>query len=73
VLAAYVTRRVDALPVYDAAVLEAQTALGALPPRLTVAGNYLGRLGVSSLLAGAAEAAARIQIEASGEPKVQVS
>lgn len=59
-VACYVIRRVRALPVYDAAVLDAQEAAGALPPHIRIAGNYLGRLGVSSLVAGAAEAAAGI-------------
>jgi oxygen-dependent protoporphyrinogen oxidase len=59
-VAAYVTRRIRALPVYDSAVLEARGAAHALPARLAIAGNYLGRLGVSSLLTGAADAAARL-------------
>jgi oxygen-dependent protoporphyrinogen oxidase len=59
-LASYVARRPRALPVYDAAVLEAQAALPDLPAHVAIAGNYLGRLGVSSLLTGAAEAAARL-------------
>jgi protoporphyrinogen oxidase len=56
----YVARQPDSLPVYDAAVLDAQAALGALPPRIALAGNYLGRLGVTHLLDGAADAAARL-------------
>lgn len=56
----YVTRQIDALPVYDAAVLAAQAAASALPEHLAIAGNFLGRLGVSSLLSGAADAAERI-------------
>jgi oxygen-dependent protoporphyrinogen oxidase len=59
-LAAYTTRQIAALPVYDAAVLDAAHAAKALPPDLAIAGNFLGRLGVSSLLDGAAEAAERI-------------
>jgi protoporphyrinogen oxidase len=59
-VATYVTRQIHALPVYDAAVLDAQAALAALPPHLAVAGNYAGRLGVSSLLDGASDAAARV-------------
>jgi oxygen-dependent protoporphyrinogen oxidase len=62
-LASYVIRQIGALPVYDAAVLEAQAALAGLPAYLTLAGNYLGRLGVSSLLSGAADAAARAEGE----------
>jgi oxygen-dependent protoporphyrinogen oxidase len=62
-LACYVTPHRDALPVYDAAVLAAQAALAELPPHLAIAGNYLGRLGVSGLLEGASEAAARLQAE----------
>ena len=59
-LATHVTRHRDALPVYDAAVLEAQQASAALPRTIAIAGNYLGRLGVSALLDGAADAAGRI-------------
>ncbi len=59
-VACHVTRHRDALPVYDAAVLGAQAALSELPPHLAIAGNYLGRLGVSGLLEGAADAASRL-------------
>jgi protoporphyrinogen/coproporphyrinogen III oxidase len=62
--ACYVTPQLDALPVYDAAVVEAGAASAALPSTLALAGNYLGRLGVSNLLDGAAEAAARLQPKA---------
>jgi oxygen-dependent protoporphyrinogen oxidase len=56
----YVTPQIEALPVYDTAVLDAEAALGQLPHHVAIAGNYLGRLGVSSLLDGAAAAAARL-------------
>jgi oxygen-dependent protoporphyrinogen oxidase len=56
----HVTPQMDALPVYDQAVVDAEAALGELPPTIALAGNYLGRLGVSKLLDEAAEAAARI-------------
>ncbi len=59
-IASYVTQQPNALPVYDTAVLDARAALTDLPAHLAIAGNYLGRLGVSNLVAGAAEAAARI-------------
>jgi len=59
-IASYVIRLLPALPVYDAAVLQAQAAADGLPPNLAVAGNFLGRLGVSSLLLGAAEAVERL-------------
>jgi protoporphyrinogen/coproporphyrinogen III oxidase len=62
--ACYVTPQLGALPVYDTAVVDAGAALSALPPTLAVAGNYLGRLGVSRLLDGAAEAALRLQPKA---------
>jgi oxygen-dependent protoporphyrinogen oxidase len=55
-----VARQPSRLPVYDAAVLKAQAALPALPPHLALAGNYLGRLGVSGILESAAEAASRL-------------
>jgi len=59
-LAVYVTPQLDALPVYDTAVLDAEARLDRLPRHLAIAGNYLGRLGVSNLLEGAADAAARL-------------
>ncbi len=66
-VAAYVTRQPGALPVYDAAVLAARAAMPELPEHLAVTGNYLGRLGVSSLLTGAAEAAVRLHASCAGE------
>jgi oxygen-dependent protoporphyrinogen oxidase len=60
--ACYVTRQPHALPVYDTAVLHARAALDSLPAHIAVAGNYLGRLGVSNLVVGAAEAAGRLAI-----------
>ena len=65
-VAAYVTRQPSALPVYDAAVLAARAAMPELPAHLAVTGNYLGRLGVSSLLTGAAEAAMRLHASCAG-------
>ena len=59
----YVAHQWQALPVYDQSVLKAQAALEGLPPRVAIAGNYLGRLGVSHLLDGAAAAAARLTVE----------
>jgi protoporphyrinogen oxidase len=59
----YVASQLNSLPVYDHAVVDAQAALGGLPSRVAIAGNYLGRLGVSHLLDGAAEAAARLMGE----------
>lgn len=56
----HVTPQIDALPVYDQAIVDAMAALGELPTTIAIAGNYLGRLGVSKLLDGAAEATARI-------------
>jgi oxygen-dependent protoporphyrinogen oxidase len=59
-IAWHVTPQIESLPVYDTAVLEAQASLADLPARIALAGNYLGRLGVSKLLDGAWEAARRI-------------
>ena len=59
-IAFYVTAQIEALPVYDGAVLDAEAALAQLPSHIALAGNYLGRLGVSQLLDGAADAAARL-------------
>jgi oxygen-dependent protoporphyrinogen oxidase len=56
----HITPHPDALPVYDAAIVHAQSALDSLPPTIAIAGNYLGRLGVSKLVDGAALAARRI-------------
>jgi protoporphyrinogen/coproporphyrinogen III oxidase len=54
------TRRPAALPVYGHAVAAAQDQLGELPGWLLLAGNYLGRLGVSKLVDVASEIAAAI-------------
>lgn len=48
----------EALPLYDAAVLSVRASLAERPSWLALAGNYLGRLGVASLL-DVAETAAR--------------
>ena len=50
----------EAIPVYGEAVLETAAARQTLPPWLSVAGNYLGRIGVTGLLDIAAEAAERV-------------
>jgi oxygen-dependent protoporphyrinogen oxidase len=61
-IGAYTTPQLGALPVYDHAVLDAIDAVEreGLPPGVALAGNYLGRLGVSKLIDGAAEAAAGV-------------
>jgi oxygen-dependent protoporphyrinogen oxidase len=59
-IAIYATPQIEALPVYDAAVIDAAAALPSLPSGVAIAGNYLGRLGISSLLDGAAAAVDRI-------------
>ena len=59
----YVARQLGALPIYDQAVVDAQAAQAELPRRIAVAGNFLGHLGVSHLLDGAAAAAARLTAE----------
>jgi oxygen-dependent protoporphyrinogen oxidase len=61
-LDAHVTPQPAAIPVYDAAVAAAIDALRAhpLPETLAIAGNYLGRLGISKLVDGAFQAAAAI-------------
>jgi oxygen-dependent protoporphyrinogen oxidase len=50
ILAIHPTRRPDALPVYDDHVLELEPLLGELPPWMALSGNYLGQIGVSTLL-----------------------
>ncbi|MCC7042281.1 MAG: FAD-dependent oxidoreductase [Acidobacteria bacterium] len=52
-LAIHPTRRPAALPVYDARVLALEPRLPELPPWLALSGNYLGQIGVSTLLARA--------------------
>ena len=59
-IAWHVTPQIESLPVYDAAVVEARDRLSELPGWIAIAGNYLGRLGVSKLLDGAWEAAGKI-------------
>ncbi len=60
VVALYPTRWSPALPVYDTAVLDVVTRLGDLPPWLGLAGNALGRIGISHLLELADAAAGRV-------------
>lgn len=43
----------EALPIYDASIVELQSHLAALPSWLALSGNYLGQIGVSTLLARA--------------------
>jgi oxygen-dependent protoporphyrinogen oxidase len=50
----------QAIPVYSDAVLATAAAQATLPPWLAVAGNYLGRIGVTGLVDVAAELAERI-------------
>ncbi|ODS58621.1 MAG: hypothetical protein ABS36_03580 [Acidobacteria bacterium SCN 69-37] len=52
-LAVYATRRPAALPIYDRHVLAIAPHLQELPPWLALSGNYLGQIGVSTLLARA--------------------
>lgn len=59
--ALYVTRGAPALPIYDEAILEVQRQLGTLPGTIALVGNYLGRIGVASLLEGAELAALRLR------------
>ena len=61
-LAIHVTRWPRAIPVYDEAVGELSRQLDALPPQLALAGNYLGRIGVSALLVAAEDAANRVAL-----------
>lgn len=60
-LSATITRWPQAIPVYDAAILDVAARQALLPPWLGVAGNYLGRIGVAALLDQAAAAANRIR------------
>ena len=59
-IAMQITRHSNALPVYDAAILAVKDASVELPPWIALAGNYLGRLGVSALLDVAHDAATHV-------------
>ena len=59
-LSTHITRWPRAIPIYDRAIVDLQASLTALPPWLALAGNSLGRIGVSALLAGGESAAARL-------------
>ena len=60
-LSATITRWPQAIPLYDATVLDVAARQSTLPPWLGVAGNYLGRIGVAALLDQAGAAADRIR------------
>lgn len=62
-LSVHVTRWPRAIPVYDEAILQLRHSLGELPRHVALAGNYLGRIGVSALLEYAETAAARVSAE----------
>jgi oxygen-dependent protoporphyrinogen oxidase len=59
-VAVYITARPNALPLYDAALLKVVAIVEELPATVALAGNYLGSLGVSRLVDGGADAAARL-------------
>ncbi|MBY0497586.1 MAG: FAD-dependent oxidoreductase [Cyanobacteria bacterium] len=59
-LASHITRWPRAIPVYDNAIADVQRWLPSLPGDVGLAGNYLGRIGVSALLSIAEDAAARV-------------
>ena len=59
-LAIHVTRWRQAIPVYDQTIVALRPDLTALPAWLALAGNYLGTIGVSALLARAESAATRL-------------
>jgi oxygen-dependent protoporphyrinogen oxidase len=52
-IAIHTTRRPAALPVYDAQIPALAPLVADLPPWLALSGNYLGEIGVSTLLARA--------------------
>jgi oxygen-dependent protoporphyrinogen oxidase len=59
-LSTTITRWSQAIPVYDRAVADVAAAVDTLPPRVALAGNYLGRIGVAALLEVAEQAAVRL-------------
>lgn len=61
-LASHITRWPHAIPVYDTAVIDVKNSLAALPPWLSLAGNYLGQIGVAALLELGEAAAARLTV-----------
>ena len=61
-LGSHITRWPHAIPLYDAAIAEVQSALPQLPGTVALAGNYLGRIGVAALLAVAEDAANRVAL-----------
>lgn len=64
--AVYITRRTSGLPIYGTAVLDVQRELETLPGTIALVGNYLGRIGVASILEGAEHAARRLRHGAAG-------
>lgn len=60
ILAIHPTRRPRALPVYDNRVIELEPYLRELPPWMALSGNYLGQIGVSTLLARAETTVAKL-------------
>lgn len=60
-LSSHITRWPQAIPVYNEAVLAVASATASLPPWLAVAGNYLGGIGVATLLRQAEAAAERLR------------
>jgi oxygen-dependent protoporphyrinogen oxidase len=49
-VATHISRWPQAIPVYDTAVIDVKNSLEKLPPWLSLAGNYLGQIGVAALL-----------------------
>lgn len=64
-LGLFATTRPDALPVYDAGIVAVQAHVAKLPPWLALSGNYLGQIGVSTLLARAETTVASLIARAS--------
>lgn len=62
-VASHISRWPHAIPVYDTAVIDVKSMLGALPPWLSLAGNYLGQIGVAALLELGEAAAARLTVK----------
>jgi len=60
-LSVHITRWPRAIPVYDSAIRQVASTIESLPPWLGLAGNYLGRIGVSALLEQAEAAATRVR------------
>jgi oxygen-dependent protoporphyrinogen oxidase len=67
-LALYATRWPAALPHYDLALERTLAGLPPLPPRVRLAGNYLGGIGLARILDRSARVASEMAALLTGRP-----